>query len=75
MIIVAIVNLMNNSSVSTMKILLDVGSAVSSFAWLLLTLWAVQSLSARRGSNVDDDATTFGGGRIVSYSMVYLIQL
>lgn len=65
LIIIAIVNLLGNTAVSTMKTLLDVGSAISSVSWLLLAVWALQSLHAAPRAAMNEDAETFTRGRTV----------
>lgn len=66
LIIVAVVNLLQGQSISTMKILLDVGSAISASAWCLLSIWALST--TMRGPCAYRDAPTTDGGRTVSAS-------
>ncbi|KAF4947891.1 hypothetical protein FGADI_10051 [Fusarium gaditjirri] len=66
LIIVSVVGLQNGDSVSTNKTLLKVASALIALAWLLLAIWALWSLGKCQKSSLNNRASSFHGGKLVS---------
>lgn len=73
LIIIALVHLMNGEPVSKCKTLLNVGSAISCVAWVLLTAWALWSNSMVSEYSSYANMQTVDNGKIVSRHGHYYI--
>ncbi|RMJ13619.1 hypothetical protein CDV36_006727 [Fusarium kuroshium] len=65
LIIVSVINLQKGESISTMKILLNVASALVALSWVLLVGWALWSLAKSRSTSTVGPVPSMSGGRLL----------
>lgn len=70
LIVVAVINLINGNSVSTMKTLLHVGSAISAASWAILLGWVLWSVATTKRESSHAEISTMKAGRTVSTAIL-----